>query len=95
MQTFQVITLKQVVDYIRKYKAFRASNLLAVKDNNKYIFISHATVIAKADYLDGFYKIYYFDNKKYSNTTSKYQRLILQAFNVELEERKIYSGEYL
>ena len=95
MQTFQVITLKQVVDYIRKYKVFRASNLLAVKDENTYIFISHATVIGKADYIDGFYKLYYFDNQKYSNTTSKYQRLILKAFGVELQERKVYTGEYL
>lgn len=95
MQTFRVIKLNEVVKNIELKNSFRASNLLAVKDENTYIFISHATVIAKADKLDGFYRLYYFDNQKYSNTTSKYQRLILQAFSVELSERKIYSGEYL
>lgn len=95
MQTFKVIKLNEVVKNIELKNSFRASNLLAVKDENEYIFISHATVIGKADYLDGFYRLYYFDNQKYSNTTSKYQRLILKAFNLDLKERKIYSGEYL
>ena len=52
MQDYNVIRLNEVIENIRRYKNFRASNLIAIKDNidNTYIFISHATVIAKADF---------------------------------------------
>lgn len=90
---FQVIKLNEVEQALRQYRNFRASSMVTFKDfsTNEYIILSHTTVIAKTDFLG---RVIYFDNRYYSTTTSKYQKYITLAYNLDVTERTVfYKGD--
>ena len=92
MNNFETVKLNQAINKLRHYSNFRASNLFAYKDNStcEYIVISHATVICTCDFLG---RITYFDNRYYSNTSSRCQKIIQEAFCLDLKERIQYFKE--
>ena len=89
MKKLYVVPLKNAENCLKNFLTFRSSNLSALMVESEYIILSHATIIAKLDDLGN---CIYFDNQYYSNTTSKYQRIIKNAFGLDFEERKIYNA---
>lgn len=88
MKKLYVVNLKNAENCLQNFLTFRASNLSALMVDDNYIVLSHATIIAKFDSMG---KCIYFDNTFYSNTSSKYQRIIQRAFSLDYNERKIYT----
>lgn len=92
MKKLYVVNLKNAENCLQNFLTFRASNLSAFMLEDNYIVLSHATIIAKFNSMG---ECIYFDNTFYSNTSSKYQRIIQRAFSLDYRERKIYIGEWI
>ena len=88
MKKLYVVNLKDAENCLTNFLTFRASNLSALMVDTQYIILSHATIIAKFNALG---ECIYFDNQYYSNTTTKYQRIIQKAFYLDFKDRKIYN----
>lgn len=78
MQRLTTITRCEVESYLRSYKPFKSGSCLGYTDNNHYVVMSYATVIAKVDMTTN--DLIYFDDKKYSTTTSFIQNLVTKVF---------------
>lgn len=78
MQRLTTITRCEVESYLRKYNPFKSGSCFGYSDDKMYIVISYATVIAKVDMTTN--DLIYFDDKKYSTTTSFIQNLVAKVF---------------
>ena len=68
------VSENQIKEKILNRENFKGSSVKGVVINNDYIVYSYDTVIYRE--LDK-----YFDNKKYSATTSKLQNILIDCFN--------------
>lgn len=69
------VTEDQMKDYILNKQSFMGSSVRAVRNNDDYCIYSYDTLIYRES--DN-----YFDNSKYSSTTSKIQNMIIDCFGL-------------
>jgi len=68
------VSENQIKEKILNRENFKGSSVKGVAINNDYIVYSYDTVIYRES-------DEYFDNKKYSATTSKLQNILIDCFN--------------
>jgi hypothetical protein len=77
-KTIDTITMRDVKDYMLRKEPFRWGSSTAYVDGGQYVIMSYATVIAKINMDTN--DLEYFDDSKYSNTTSRLQGFIKEVF---------------
>lgn len=77
---------REIEKYLERFKPFKGNSAYAIFKDPYYIVYSYKTEILKYDTEDR--KVVYFDDKKYSSTTSRLQNLIKKIFWYELEKYK-------
>jgi len=68
------VTENEMIKYIENKEPFTGSSVSATLDNGVYSIFSYSTKIYSSDG--------YFDNKKYSSTTSKIQNMCIFVFGL-------------
>lgn len=75
------ITEENIKDYILNSRSFIGSSTKGIKENNDYLIYSYNTLIFRRS--DS-----YFDNTKYSATTSKLQNILIDCFKLNNSIKK-------
>ena len=78
MKILTTIKRCEVEFYLRNYNSFKSGSYLGFINGNHYVVMSYATVIAKVDITTN--DLIYFDDNKYSTTTSFIQNLVAKVF---------------
>ena len=76
--------MRDIYADLRDKKEFKANSITAFEFGYIYVVLSYTKVIFRYDLLNN--KVTYFDNTKYSKTTSKLQNMLKELYRKELND---------